>query len=482
MTITKYFKEFTGLFGLQASQEESDIFENNFKVQSVATVKGLKLVSSGTFPGVTLHKITSANESDIDTLSVSTNAKSVFHTAVQSGKTVYTPSAPVTYGVWHGLFYISIDFKGGTAGYIIGEGLNGGYTVEQFPSGWQNFLINAARTVTGLTAVIHSPFVYATFIKGVDTINWNASYTSPFYSWGESGQIPTTMFSPGTTTLWSGYGTGAKVEVLIKERKLGNSQPGFEDLFFKYGAANGIPPDLLKSMAFQESCCTYSDQFKQKVFDPKAYRYEAHKDYAWYSGPNLDAADRIKEHPERHFAIGGTTIHGVVEPGDQVPPKSEYLGWSFHMSGYEKTGLIIPHNDTPTAQQLYEYFQDPAWIKYRGANQDWNFTPQLLLASSYGILQALYETALNRMVAVELETKRLANDPNERPHDAKPITDLFNPEQSINIGAKYLKKKYDENGKDWWTALKLYNGASSYADAVIQKWNNGNGIFKVVIQ
>lgn len=40
---TKHFKEFTGIFNLQASQEESDIFEENFDVQSVATVKGLKL-------------------------------------------------------------------------------------------------------------------------------------------------------------------------------------------------------------------------------------------------------------------------------------------------------------------------------------------------------------------------------------------------------------------------------------------------------
>src|SRR6266545_3975439 len=89
---------FHAKLGLQASQDESDIFEDNFNVQSVATVKGLKLVSSGQIPGVTMKKITGANESDIDSLNISATTKTVFHTAITDGKTIYTPTAPVTYG------------------------------------------------------------------------------------------------------------------------------------------------------------------------------------------------------------------------------------------------------------------------------------------------------------------------------------------------------------------------------------------------
>ena len=270
---------------------------------------------------------------------------------------------------------------------------------------------------------------------------------------------------------------------MITAKKLGKLYPGFDDLFFKYGAANEIPPDLLKSMAYQESCCIYSDQLKQQIFDPRAYRYEAHKDYDWYSGPSVDAADRIKRHPERHFAIGGTAIHGPVESGDQVPEKSVYLGWSRHMGGYPNGLDTSADTDgNLTAQELLDKNPDRFWLQYKDSGENWNFTAQLLLASSYGILQAMYDTALTRMVAAGIETKRPADDPKEKPHDATEITDLFDPEMSVKIGAKYLKLKYDENGHNWFEALRLYNGADSYATAVIKNWNNGNGIFKEVTE
>ena len=275
-------------------------------------------------------------------------------------------------------------------------------------------------------------------------------------------------------------------EVEVKKRKLGDLYPGFDDLFFKYAEVNNIPPDLLKSMAFQESCCTYSDQLRQEIFDPNAYRYEAHKDYDWYSGPSIDAADRIKGHPEKHFAIGGTARHGTVEQGDQVPPKSEYFGWSRHMSGYPR-GLdtSADNNNDLTAQELLDNNQDPYWIKYKDEEEDWNFTAQLVLASSYGILQTMYDTALTRMVVLGIETKRPANHENERARDGKSITDLFNPDFSVKIGAGYLKLKYDELG-NWEDALATYNGkgqpARDYASAVMKKWNNGDGIFKEVIK
>jgi len=212
---TKYFKEFTGLFGLQASQEESDIFENNFKVQSVATVKGLKLVSANTFSGITLHKITSANESDIDTLSVSTNAKSVFHTAVQAGKIIYTPSAPVTYGTWQGLFYINIDFKGGAAGYIIGEGLNGGFSACALPGitsicNWNSndidLLVNQAMTTGGtITASLTDLFKIDTAYGAGSATTSLMNQSSPTVIRGQSigAVFSYVLHLPGKVITWT---------------------------------------------------------------------------------------------------------------------------------------------------------------------------------------------------------------------------------------------------------------------------------------
>jgi hypothetical protein len=213
---TIHLKEFAGIFGLQGSQDESNIFEDNFGVESIATVKGLKLVSGGEFQGVTLHKITSANENDIDSLSVSTTTKTIFHDAVSEGRTIYTPSSPVTYGQWNGLFYVSIDFNEGIAGYIIGEGLNGGYTVEEYPSGMSHLLRTLAANSLG--AQIISPSNGGEYQYG-QSIYWEAEYLSeaPFYSWTESTYIPASQFYPGTTTLRTGYGTNASVAINILE-------------------------------------------------------------------------------------------------------------------------------------------------------------------------------------------------------------------------------------------------------------------------
>jgi hypothetical protein len=88
---SRHQKEFLYIFGLQASQEESDIFEEDYNVEAIATVKGLKLVSTGQIPNTTLYKIDSTNESDIDTLNISQEMKDTYHSAVQSGNIIYTP-------------------------------------------------------------------------------------------------------------------------------------------------------------------------------------------------------------------------------------------------------------------------------------------------------------------------------------------------------------------------------------------------------
>ncbi len=474
--IATYKKEFTSVFGLQGSQDESDIFEDNFDVESVATVKGLKLVSAGAFPGITLHKITSANESDIDSLTISTTTKAIFHTAVQSGKTLFTPSAPFTYHDWTGLVYITIDFNQGVAGYIIGEGLNGGYTVEQFPTGWTNFLVNVAGTFSTLSANITSPTNGQTFYQNsVTLIPWQVQYTAtldgvPVTGWSESLSIPTLMFPLGSTTLRSGYGTNSSVHITLQNQQLGEKYTDYDQKIIQIATKYSLPPDLLKSVIYQESIKLKDDQGRT-VFDAKSYRYEAHKDYDWYSGPSSEAENRIEEHPERHFAIGGTADHGSVTAGNQIP--SDYLEYSKHTSGYPNgLNLTGKEDGNLTAQELLDNNNDYFWKKYKGAGEDWSFTAQLLLASSYGLGQLMYDTAKVRGFDTTPSTGL-----------ARPITDLFNPEVSIDLSAKRLANAYSTS-HDWLAALNSYNGGGdpSYAPAVYDRWNNGNGDFQLIVK
>ena len=185
--------------------------------------------------------------------------------------------------------------------------------------------------------------------------------------------------------------------------------------------------------------------------------------------------------------MGGKAIHGPVAQGDQTPLKAVYLEWSKHMSGYPN-GLDTSADidGDLTAQELLDKNPDTFWKKYKESGEDWNFTAQLLLASSYGMMQAMYDTALTRMVKAGIEVKHPANDSREKVKDAVPIEKLFDPDFSVQVGSGYLKVLYNENNKDWLTALEHYNGsgkdAKIYADKVFKHWDNGNGMFKIITQ
>ena len=111
---------------------------------------------------------------------------------------------PVTYKTWSGLFSITID-SNGFGSYTIGEGLNGGYTVEEFPDGQKNFLI---KLIPGLYATITSPKNGDVFMVG-ETFQWvveyrNQSGISSSY-WTEKIDLEGNF--PGPVTIRSGYGT-----------------------------------------------------------------------------------------------------------------------------------------------------------------------------------------------------------------------------------------------------------------------------------
>ena len=140
-------------------------------------------------------------------------------------KTIYTPSKPVTYGQWQGLFYITTNFKD-EASYIIGEGLNGGYSVCGLPGmgglcewaeNWVDFL-RKDNIVTSATII--SPTNNQTYTVG-DTINFEVQYKytvngTTFYQKTERRTIETDNLGPGTQTLTTSYGTQVKVDFILK--------------------------------------------------------------------------------------------------------------------------------------------------------------------------------------------------------------------------------------------------------------------------
>ena len=431
-------------------------------------------------------KITSANVGIIDTLSVSNETKARYYDAIAAGNTVYTPTAPFTYANWTGLLSITID-KDGFGSYLIGEGLNGGYTVEEFPEGWRNLLI---KFTPGLTAIIVSPKNGDVFMVG-QPFKWIADYKSssiPFVSWREEANLEGVLpegTPSGPVTIWSGYGTGASVVVGIKKKQLGEKYTDYDKELLNISTKYEIPPDLMKSVIYQESLHEKDEQTGQTVFVARSYRYEAHKDFDWYARSQTDAQNTpvtstnkcnrewrgITSFPENKFIIKGTRLGGVsVENGAQLP--NGYKTWSQYTSGGP---LKFDSSSNPTAQELVTKNpamgwtnRTPCWV---GAGSPWNFTAQLVLAASYGLGQVMYETAINR----GFDSRTGANQ------SAIPVEKLFEPKVSIDLSAKHLKKAYDKYG-NWPKALEDYNSDPDYAPAVLKRWNNGGGVFKLIVK
>jgi len=104
----KNMKEFTYIFGLEASLDEATIFEEDFGVNAVSTVKALRYINQGLISGAML-KITNSNSSIIDTMQISTELKNKYYTEIANGNVIYSPTAPFTYGSWSGMVYIAIQ-------------------------------------------------------------------------------------------------------------------------------------------------------------------------------------------------------------------------------------------------------------------------------------------------------------------------------------------------------------------------------------
>jgi hypothetical protein len=140
-----HIKDFRLLYGQQASFEEGQFFKDLTKMQGISTTMGLQHAYANP-SSYTVHKITSANKSTIDTLGFSTLTKNNMKKDVDNGNTIITPDKPVTSKNWKGVFYVSIDASGSGL-YAIGEQVagNGGYTTEQL-----QFVHNNAVSTGGI--------------------------------------------------------------------------------------------------------------------------------------------------------------------------------------------------------------------------------------------------------------------------------------------------------------------------------------------
>ena len=359
-------KEFMHVFGLEASQDEADIFEDDYNIESISTVKGLKLINQNQIPGIQVKKITSANESEINALGISDSTKTKLRNAVHQGHIVYVPSANFIYQSWNGLIYINIDPATGFGEYIIGEGLNGGYTVEQWPDGWQHFWRD--HLIYNLTATIQSPIAGQIFMQD-DLIPWQAYYRGDTSvpglptEWYDIVNLDFSNAPSGPATLKSGYGTNQSVQIILK----GDTVPSTIDC--TTNLEGRIIPEVSGEISEEMHLPLWirenSGIFQYRLNDQVQYNKQ----------------DGIETHPtsREYFAeliTPESTYLNVNNPWID-PETGKYWNMSIRFGAFNKSALSNDHEkyymnmrwaylDIPIPQRYEEvkwYFGKKVWIK-----------------------------------------------------------------------------------------------------------------------
>jgi len=242
--------------------------------------------------------------------------------------------------------------------------------------------------------------------------------------------------------------------VVNKPARLGSQYNAYDDQISYWANVHAVPVAILKGLVDKESNKVGGE------FDTSSYRYEPFTvDFAmitYNTGPLNPSA--LWHTPYNKYHMG-------------IP---EWLPW-----GPMAAGTLLVAADTMPAVLLYgAQVQDQNGDGYLSANEylaisgqgdswehtipeDSDFVAQTTIASSYGMAQLLWSTAVAPMAW------NGGNGGN--PHY------LFHPDLILNLGAKYLRSRYLKYRQgnwymDWRNALAYYNddaGNYPYADDIL---------------
>jgi hypothetical protein len=177
--------------------------------------------------------------------------------------------------------------------------------------------------------------------------------------------------------------------VVAAPTQLGTTQKKYDTVLIDYANRRGIPPQLLKGQVQQES-----------KFNPQSYRYEPLSSdlKAISGGKNL----RIKSpYSLYRLATSDRLPQGTAILPADISPRSKY---SIVVNGVRRP--ILDSDQFVSASAIYNAnnsIQNWGKVSPRraarvAANPSLlNFTAQTPLASSYGLLQIMYTTAIDSM-------------------------------------------------------------------------------------
>lgn len=228
--------------------------------------------------------------------------------------------------------------------------------------------------------------------------------------------------------------TCGRAELVVETPSgLGYTYNDFDDLIIHYADSLGIPPQLLKAQIDQES-----------MFDvlEKGYRYEPMFDY-----DNIQ--DKLNQSPYFHYKLSGKDRYGNnLNTGDSIP----YLEFPPKLVLAKRSSPDVDTTDTNPGDGL----NLSVWeLVDNNPNQGWtkpssNFTAQVVISGSYGLLHIMYPTTqMNDYFEYgEISPQHLLDE-----------------DFGFEVATTWDKWLYDTYGRSWsnwdlrWkTVLGKYNG------------------------
>lgn len=234
----------------------------------------------------------------------------------------------------------------------------------------------------------------------------------------------------------AGARSGTVAMSVRRPNVLGNTPYLYDNLIINYADQFGVEPQLIKAMIRQES-----------NFDPNAGRYEPFYDRRYVAGKSRFAtsAYRVTE---------GPTIYEYFNSHRASYPQAL---WGSKTLIHKYNTLVSTHGVAAAEEYLRNYLD---YGRRDGSSPPTGMLPaiaQTRIAKSYGLIQVMYPTALDRRYPV-----------------SRAPEDLTIPAICLDLGVGYLRRQFVDTGnwdKDWNDSLLNYNGGSvSSYPSLVRRW------------
>jgi hypothetical protein len=251
------------------------------------------------------------------------------------------------------------------------------------------------------------------------------------------------------------------VNVLVYDPGMvGQSEPTPDDLIVKYAHKRGLPPQLIKAQIRQEGFVKAINSISANAFK---YEPGYDSDYVEYSTrwhPTAIVEDPVFMPVELRLNSKDNSIRQSILWQNDIDPRDMY---DMTDPASKEVPNPVPRTITPNDVGISAANYINSNVSFPDSlfdDDDFEFTAQTTVSSSYGFLQIMYLTAV-------IDEKWLSPSGNRHP------SELFIPNENISIGTRHLVRQvkfpFDDKSP---TGISL-SQINTSIDKALQKYNGG---------